>query len=501
MTDLSQPDQDNISSRTATGAVWTVGIRLAINILAFSSQLILARLLLPEDFGLVAVAGIVASILEAFGQFGFEISLIQRQTTDRSYYDSAWTMNVMVGLVTALLLLLLAHPTALFFEDHRVSSIVICFAFAAAFRGFSNIGTVEFQKHLDFRREFIFLILQKSIGFVVTIPLAIIWRNYWALVAGMVAFYVFGTVLSYRIHSFRPRFSFVRIRELFKFSRWLVLNNVLNWLDRQGRYFFIGKLIGIREVGLYGMASQITGLATHDIAQPIARALFPGLAIVAGNQERLIRGVKIGLSGTMTLVIPAGLGLAYVADLAIPILLGDRWAESAMIVEALAVAAIFQAIFSTAQSAFLATGKPQLATRLLSIQALALVSLLVPALMITSLDKAVWAIPIAQFLGGIIALGQLSSTFGLTVITLLQTIWRQAISGTIMIACLFGLDIHISGNLGGWRLLTLQIVWGCIVYVVALLATWRAAGKPEGAEKSVIEYLTKFRRNYKAPLR
>ena len=176
--------------QAARGVGWMVLFKLSERSVGFVSTLILARLLRPNDFGLVAMATAVAAGAGLMSAFGFDSALIQRQHVDRSHYDTAWSFNVVFGIAVGILLVLLAVPASRFYREPRLEDIIYVLAVVALVQGFENIGTVQFRKELDFRKEFKFLLGKRIASFAVTMTLAFTIRSYWALVAGILT----GTV-------------------------------------------------------------------------------------------------------------------------------------------------------------------------------------------------------------------------------------------------------------------------------------------------------------------
>ncbi len=138
----------------AKGAAWMVAMRIAIRAIGLVSIVILARLLVPADFGLVALATMLYGLIEVMGQFGFDVVLIQNQSAGRRHYDTAWTLTVIRNLVLAGLLAAGAPWAAGFFEEPRLQSILYWLALAALVEGFANIGVVNFRKELRFHKDF-----------------------------------------------------------------------------------------------------------------------------------------------------------------------------------------------------------------------------------------------------------------------------------------------------------------------------------------------------------
>ncbi|MGC8470607.1 MAG: oligosaccharide flippase family protein, partial [Acetobacteraceae bacterium] len=152
MTNPEAPQQ-SILARTARGAGWVIGWRMTTRLIGMASTLVLARLLVPDDFGLVALANIFAGAVEAFSTVGVEQALIRAPSPDRDLYDTGFTINLLRGLLTATLIALLAHPLAAFYGDLRLAPLLYLLAAATAADGLENIGIIEFRRDLTFDKE------------------------------------------------------------------------------------------------------------------------------------------------------------------------------------------------------------------------------------------------------------------------------------------------------------------------------------------------------------
>jgi PST family polysaccharide transporter len=273
----------------AQGATWMVLFRLFDRAVGLASTVILARLLVPADFGAVAMAMSVIALIELATAFSFEIALIQKRDPQRVHYDTAWTLNVLLAAGGALVTAALAYPTAAFYGEPRLVPVMWAIGAAWLVSGFENVGIVNFRREMDFAREFRFLALRRVAAFVVTLTAALTLRSYWALVIGMAAGRVFGVLLSYAMHPFRPRFSLFASRELFGFSGWMLANNVAHAVTGRIPQFFVGRLLGAQALGAYTVGAEIAQLAYTEIVAPISRALIPGYSRLAGDLDALRR--------------------------------------------------------------------------------------------------------------------------------------------------------------------------------------------------------------------
>jgi lipopolysaccharide exporter len=228
----------------AGGAAWMVLFRMLDRSIGILSTLVLARLLLPADFGLVAMAMSVISLVELATAFSFEIALIQMSDPKRHHYDTAWTLNIAVALGGGAITALLAPLTAHFYSEPRLIAVMLVIAVAWAVSGFENIGVVEFRRSMNFRREFVFFGYKRITTFVVTMVCGFAFRSHWALVTGMVTGRLTGVALSYLMQRYRPRLSFVATRELLSFSGWMVGNNLIGVALGRVPHFFVGRILG-----------------------------------------------------------------------------------------------------------------------------------------------------------------------------------------------------------------------------------------------------------------
>ena len=140
-------------------------------------------------------------MIEIMGEFGFDVVLIQNQKAGRDYYDTAWTLSILRGVATGVVMILIAGSAAEFFGDARLTEIIYVLALLAVVAGFINIGTVDFRKEMTFGKDFRFLVSNKLIAFVITLTLAFTLRSYWALVIGIACGGTAKTILSYVMHS------------------------------------------------------------------------------------------------------------------------------------------------------------------------------------------------------------------------------------------------------------------------------------------------------------
>jgi O-antigen/teichoic acid export membrane protein len=472
------PDQPSIGRSIARGAVWTVGIRIVERVIGVVSTLILARLLLPEDYGLVAMGTVILGLLEAMQAFGFEWAVIQRGTQERRLLDTAWTLNVIIGGITALLLLAVAPLAAQFYDEPRVVTVLLVLAVITFVSRARNVGTVLFEQEMNFRPVFLMALVRRLVAFAVTLGIAFHYRNYTALLAGMVVGAVVDLALSYWMHPYRPKFSLAATKELFSFSIWLMINNLLYFLSNRGAEFVIGGRSGAAALGTYNVAYELSNLPTTELVHPVMRAAFPGYAKLSQDKAR-IAAMFLDIFGMTALIaVPAGVGLACVAGPFVDVALGHNWSGAVALVPPLALFGTMRALQGTTGSVYMALGRTKYLTVLAAAYVLLGVGLFALTLIWQPLSVAAWVLFLATSVVAAWNLWLLSGELPLRPLQVIARLARPAVASALMAAALLGLQWQWEGlsRLGSPAQLLLLVPLGAVIYTVVLWQAWRFAG-------------------------
>ena len=481
----------SITRELAVGSGWMVGAQLAIQLIGLLSTIILARLLMPADFGLVALATTILAGLQALSELSFDIALIQNPRAGRPEYDSAWTLSACRNILIAIGLTLAAAQIASGFDDPRLEAIIYCLAVSAFLDGFQNIGIVDFRKELRFHQDLIFRVLGKLGPFVVTISLAFLWQNYWALVIGTVAGSLFRLILSFAMHSYRPRVSFTEWRGLLHFSKWLMLANLCIFISSRAITFIISAISGAGALGIFLISTEIACQINTNLLAPMRRALFPGYSKLATDLGRL-QLIFIDVSALVFLIgTPLTLGIGLVADPLVKVFLGPKWLEAIPLIQILSIKEFLLLISSMLGPIYLATGRPRYTMALQSFNAIVTLPLLVLGTLWDGLMGAAYATLIATALGIIFDLYLGLSLLSLSIFTLLAAIWRSLIGGAIMVAAVLALGMYwqVDSIAGSMLMLITFVMLGAVTYSFGVFLLWVIAGFPRGAEYHLVALL------------
>jgi PST family polysaccharide transporter len=468
--------------KIAKGAAWMVLFRALDRSLGVVSTLILARLLVPADFGLVAMAMSVIALIEMTGAFSFEVPLIQKQDPTRDHYDTAWTLKVLFDTGAGVATAALAYPAAIFYNEPRLMEMMLVLSIAWALRGFENIGLVEFRRSMDFARETRFLLARRLAGFAVTIACALTLKSYWALVYGILAGRVAGVALSYAMSPYRPRFTLRARADLFSVSGWLFINNLLYYASQRVPHFFLGRVHGPVTLGLYTVGSELAYLPQSELVAPINRAVFPGYARMIHDLVEMRRGF-LGINGLIAAIaIPAGIGIAVLAEPMVAALLGPRWAGAVVFVQILALAGALSALTSNAYSAYLALGRPSVATAILLIE----VIVMLPAMFILGRAHGAVGVAYAELIANVVGIAcsypVLFRTLKISARAYIANSWRPLIAAVFMGAGV-NLLVGFLDTLGAFAVLAAAVPAGMLLYAAVLFPLWILSGRPQGAER------------------
>ncbi len=485
----------SVGKSMAKGAAWMVLMRLVVRGAGLINMVILARLLVPEDFGLIAMAMIIVGAIEIFSEFNFDVVLIKKQTAGRVDYDTAWTLSIIRGLVTGLLLLALAGPAAALFDEPRLVTVTAALVISPVLIGFQNIGIVDFRKSFDFRRDFLFMASAKIIGVAVTIISALMWWNYWALVGGIIGTALWRVGASYAMHPFRPRLSLQSWRELFAFTKWLLAHNILLYFRNRADRLVIGRLLGAGTLGVYTLAFDLANLVTSELMAPIRRALLPGYARLADEATRMRSMFVDVFSLTLWLGAPIPIAIGLLAEPLIGLLLGESWSAAVPVTQLLVFAGFAALLSSGSQPVYLATGRPELQTYIMGLSALLLVPAVVIGVQAKGAIGAAISLVLVQSLVALIDIALVLHLLKLKARTIASVCWRSVVALALMAALIHTLaDVWLlEGDAIGDALLLLTAgSAGGLVYLVASLTLWRLfASDRTGPERYVWQALTR----------
>jgi PST family polysaccharide transporter len=483
--------EGTLGARIARGAAWIAASRVVVRLIGLVNTIVLARLLIPEDFGIVAIGATVMQLLQNVSDIGVSHTVVRYRNASAIQIDTLFTLSLLRGVVVMALLVACAPIATAVYGDPRIGEVFIGLSLVPLLYGLVNPRFYEFERDLDFSRESIVAIVAKIASITVSISIAVAFQTYWALVFGMVAGVLINTLASYIYRPYRPRLALSGGRELIGFTGSLTALSALVAFNNKLDPLILGRLLGTAPTGTYSVGSQLAALPSYEIATPIARALYPGLASLQHDQSRMRDAYLRGAEALAAVALPAALGLAFVAQDFVLLVLGENWQAVVPVIQIFAPVLSLLTIYSATQGFAMAIGKtaPLLWREIISLTIR--LPIFVTATIIYGYEGALW-----------------SAAFGMLLYTLLQgqlysrisggpwwePMWRSRRSlaaGACMAIYFLALRplLDIGAGPSPMLRLALDVTMGGVMFIGAHALCWHAEGRPDGVERIVLNRL------------
>ncbi|MEM7688757.1 MAG: lipopolysaccharide biosynthesis protein [Pseudomonadota bacterium] len=472
------------------GAAWVSAGNLLVNLLGFLSLIILTRLLMPEDFGLVAIAASFAEIIGVITELSLAAAIIQLRTVEQVHFDTAFTMNVIRGLMVAGLIAASGPFIAQFYGDPRLTGLLQFLALASLITSLSNPKLVVFKRKLDFRQAALMSIANKLTAFLFAAGVAIIYQSYWALVVGVVAAGVVTLVLSYTFIPYRPRFSLGAWRDLLSFSIWVTVGRWIQTVNWRSTTLVLGYFLPVALLGQQRIANRLLGATVQQTTAPIKALLFPAFSRLQEDEQRLRRGYIRSQSAICLITYPIAAGVALLAEELVLLLVGEKWLLSVPLIKIVAVIHMIRTV-QNVNALAMATAN----TKAMAIRDLCLFFIRWPLILGgLYIGRADPYSMLLYAMGGQVLSVACGMVLNITLIKRISTIsvsdhvglvWRPLASACVMAGVVLLADATIpqlAGFFGLAARAALLAALGAATYFAVLFAIWNAMGREQTVE-------------------
>jgi O-antigen/teichoic acid export membrane protein len=470
-----------------------MGWRMFSRALGFVSMLILARLLMPTDFGVVAVASAVSASVDSLSRLGVRDALVRLHDERRDYFNTAFTFQVARGLLTSLLLVAFSLFASTFFEEARLRWILQLMAIFAAVSAFENIGIVSFTRALNFRTQFFMQVAPRLTGFIVTTVLAFVLRDYRALIWGMGVGSFVGVAASYVVSPFRPGFGLTGWRYLLGFSFWTWAGGLAVVVWSRADAFLLAPVLGTAELGVFLLAAEIAMMPVTELLEPACATLFPGFSLALRQGSAPI-SMGLMIAGILALgTIPFSIGVSACSGYLVAGLLSPQWLAARPVIAIMAWICMFSPFSYVCGSVLSAHGQVSRAFASNAIAALIKVIVVlivrqthdltvisIAAVLVVAIESSIFIFQLCatgntelRQVGATMLRASVSTVTTCTVVWLLPGTWAEVTLSRIG-ALVIGASIGI---------LTFVIFGFCQFFV------WRAWGCPCGVEAQIIRII------------
>jgi O-antigen/teichoic acid export membrane protein len=482
------------SDLIAKAGFWVVAGKLTARSIDFCCLLILARLLSPADFGLVALAMVTILIIEVVLELPLTQAMVRIPALTEPVFATAFTLGAMRGVVLASLLGCVAWPLSLFYQEPRLVELIWILALAPILRGLVSPRMVIFMKKFDFRREFALDVIGKISALLVATGVALGTGSYWAIAAATVTTPLVSLVLSYAFAPLRPRLTL---------SQWSLFSDMISWntaaqlisaLNWQLDKLLLGGLADLASFGRYSVADNLSGIPQQALVQPLTRPMMAGFATITSPAVYAVAYCK-ATNAIFSATAPILVCLAMLSDPIIRILLDEKWIEAAPMLQWLALSYLLSVPTEAMPPLAMAMNR----TRFVAVRMIAEFVVKLPALIIGIVFWGLTGALIARCVATAAVLISVAlivrHLIGVSFKQLTQALWRPAMACTAMAIFLLFIAPLGHNHDSTWLLMLETTAAGMAavaVYGAMLLFSWMASNRPDGIESIVVGHINRM---------
>ncbi len=472
---------DNLRQKTVYALLWSFLQAAAQRGVQFIIGIVLARLLFPEQFGLIGMLTIFIAVIRTFLDSGFGAALIQKRQVTQADICSIFYFNILVGVAAAGLLCLAAPWIAAFYRQPVLTPLTRALSLTIVIDSFGMIQSTILIKEINFKTQTKVSVIAGSLSGITGIALAALGFGVWSLVVQQIAASLVATVCLWSFSPWRPAlvFSPSALRGMFGFGSRLLVSGVLNQIFDNIYLLVIGKLFSATDLGFFTRAKTLNDIPAQTLSEVTGRVTFPVFSTIQDDRARLKRGLKKTLTTLVLVNFPVMIGLAVIARPLVLVLLTEKWAPSIPYLQLLCAAGLLFPMHLMNLNMLQALGRSDLFLRLEIIK----------KVMIVINIAVTWRWGIPAMICGMIAISiisyYLNSYYNGVLISYPIREQVRDLFPYFIVAALMGIAVHAVELLSfpnHWSLLVTQISAGIVVYaglcrvfrLTAFMDVWQA---------------------------
>ena len=337
---------DNLKQKTIVAILWSGVEKVGIQVIQFVISIIIARILFPRDYGLIAMLAIFFAVSSCFIEGGFSEALVQKKTAGKIDFSTIFFFNIGIGLLAFLLLFVFAPLIAKFFNEPKLVSLTRFMALNLIISSFGLIQNTKFRKNIDFKSLAKVRLISIGLSGIIGIVLAYKGFGVWSLAIQAVINNLSTTLLLWTFSKWYPtiEFSFQSLKDMFPFGSRLFAAGLL-WNIFENIYsLVIGKCFSAADLGFYAKAKQLHERPGNILTQTIGSVTFPVFSSIQDDNARLKAGSKKMLKMIAFANFPMMLGLIVIAEPLIKVLLTDKWLQAVIYIKILSLQGLVHTI-------------------------------------------------------------------------------------------------------------------------------------------------------------
>lgn len=367
-----EDSNQNITAKAVRSLKWSALTEVVSRTAGPIIFVVLARLLTPDDFGVMATAMIAISFSQMFWDAGLSKALIQTKACPEEAAHVVFWTNVILGLLIYLLLFIAAPAIALFFKSPASCPVLRVLALQIVLASLTSVQQALFVRDLNFRGLFWIKLLTALIPAFFSIPLALYGYGVWALVAGSLAGQIINLLLLWRKSDWRPQFRYdwFMVRSLFVFGFWVLLESIGAWLIVWGDNLIVGRFLGVHDLGIYRTGWSLVTIIFGLVLNPFLPVLYPTFSRLQDDLPSLKNTFNRVNRVVFALALPMGAGLLLVGPEIAALLFGEKWQGLGFVLGVLGFMYALSWLVGINAELYRAMGRPDMNTKLMYAQLL-----------------------------------------------------------------------------------------------------------------------------------
>lgn len=361
-----QEDVSNIKKKSLNSFVWRMGEGVIAEGMTFIVGMILARLLMPEEFGLVALTGLVLAVVNVFADCGLGQALIQKKTADELDTNTVFFAGLALSVLLYVCVFFMSPFFANIFHQSSISSLIRVSALMLLLSSYNSVQTAKISRALDFKKFFYVGIISSFVSGGVGVCMALSGMGVWALIAQRMSYTLMRTITLYRIVKWFPRlqFSIERFCSLFSYGINLMASGVIGMIFNQMKGFLIGVKYEPSDLSYYNRGESLPSILCNNINGTINQIMLPALSKLQDNPDAMKNGLRRSISLSSFILFPMMFGLVATSDNIITILFSEKWLCAVPFLRVISIGYCFQILSSANLMAVNAIGRSDISLKL-----------------------------------------------------------------------------------------------------------------------------------------
>jgi len=462
----------SLARKTTQGLFWVSFSMILIKIINFSITVILARLLDPEHFGLVAIGLIIVNFFEIFREMGVGAALIYKKDDVDKAANTAFFFFPAVATALYVISYYIAPLAADFFNEPQVEVIMKVLSLSFVIWSLGTLPSTLLDKNLEFKKKVIPMVLPK-IGYgIAAIWLALNGFGVWSLVIGRIILDVLSVLSLWVVVDWRPSYKIDRniALELISYGKQVMGADLLIFIVSIVDIVFIGRYLGAEDLGLYSIALGVAGLLTLQVSGIMGRVMFPIYSTIQDNRILLKKAYVKTIKYISLISLPATFGIFIIAGDFIKVVYGDKWLPAVAALQVLCFYGLNRALLGTTETLYLAAGKPEIRTKLNLLQLVLMAALMYPLTMRYGIVGTAIAAMLPSTLIVFLTFREAGKIIGESFTFIARTL-VPGISGSLIMVLAIYAWYYISASFSPVLRLAVSVVLGTSVYVAFLWLT------------------------------